>query len=74
MEMVDTLFVNMREQLIQGHRIEIRGFGVLSVKDTTPKPAARNPRTGERLFIPARRKAHFKPGKQLKQALHKPSG
>ena len=67
----DALFSNMREQLIEGHRIEIRGFGVLAVKNTPPKPTAHNPRTGERVFVPARRKALFKPGKQLKQALIK---
>ena len=70
LQMVDTLFEAMRETLIEGNRIEIRGFGVLEVKDTKPKPAARNPRTGEVVYVPARRKTHFKPGKQLKEALH----
>ena len=45
-KMVDSLFVAMRDSLIQGNRIEIRGFGVFQVKDTRPKPAARNPRWG----------------------------
>jgi len=71
LQMVDSLFEAMRETLIQGDRIEIRGFGVLEVKNTKPKPAARNPRTGEIVYVPARRKTHFKPGKQLKEALHK---
>ncbi len=70
LQMVDSLFETMRETLIEGNRIEIRGFGVLEVKDTKPKPAARNPRTGEVVYVPARRKTHFKPGKQLKEALH----
>jgi integration host factor subunit beta len=70
LQMVDSLFEAMRETLIEGDRIEIRGFGVLEVKDTKPKPAARNPRTGEIVYVPARRKTHFKPGKQLKEALH----
>ena len=69
-KMNDSLFEAMRENLIQGNRIEIRGFGVLEVKNTQPKPAARNPRTGEIVYVPARRKTHFKPGKQLKEALH----
>ena len=68
--MVDSLFVAMRDSLIQGNRIEIRGFGVFQVKDTRPKPAARNPRTGEIIYVPARRKTHFKPGRLLKEALH----
>ena len=67
---VDALFTAMRETLSQGNRIEIRGFGVFQVKDTKPKPAARNPRTGEIIYVPARRKTHFKPGLVLKRALH----
>jgi len=70
-KMVDSLFVAMRDSLIQGNRIEIRGFGVFQVKDTRPKPAARNPRTGEIIYVPARRKTHFKPGRLLKEALHR---
>ena len=69
-EMVDCLFAAMRDSLIRGQRIEIRGFGVFQVKDTRPKPAARNPRTGEVIYVPARRKTHFKPGRLLKEALH----
>jgi len=69
--MIDSLFTAMRETLIEGNRIEVRGFGALEVKDTKPKPAARNPRTGEVVHVPARRKTHFKPGKELKEALHR---
>jgi len=67
---VDALFSMMREELIQGNRIEIRGFGVLAVRTAKVKPAARNPRTGEVINVPPRRKTHFKPGKKLKVALH----
>ena len=70
--MVDALFTELREQLIAGNRIEVRGFGVLEVKATRPKPAARNPRTGEVVYVPARRKVQFKPGRLLKEAMHKP--
>jgi len=73
-KMVDSLFVAMRDSLIEGNRIEIRGFGVFQVKDTRPKPAARNPRTGEIIYVPARRKTHFKPGRLLKEALHQTRG
>lgn len=71
--MVQSLFDAMKDSLINGNRIEIRGFGVFQVKNTKPKPAARNPRTGEIIFVPARRKTHFKPGKELKERLHEPS-
>ena len=71
-QMVETIFDAMRESLIEGNRIEIRGFGVFQVKATRPKPAARNPRTGQVIYVPARRKTHFRPGKVLKNELHKP--
>jgi len=70
LKMVDALFETMCQSLIEGDRIEIRGFGVLLTKPTKPKPAARNPRTGEIIYVPARRKTHFKPGRLLKQAMH----
>lgn len=71
-EVVDTLFKAMRDSLVEGNRIEIRGFGVLGIKPTKPKPAARNPRTGEIVYVPARRKSYFKAGVLIKKSLHKP--
>lgn len=71
-ELVDTLFKAMRESLIQGSRIEIRGFGVLGVKDTKPKPAARNPQTGEIIYVPARKKSYFRAGVLIKKVLPQP--
>jgi integration host factor subunit beta len=53
-------------------RIELRGFGVFEVKKVRANPRARNPRTNESLFIPSRRKATFRPGKQLKDILLEP--
>ena len=70
-KMVDSMFVALREKLIAGDRIEIRGFGTLTVKDSQARPKARNPRTGEIIDVPARRKAVFKPGKELREALKK---
>ncbi|HEX9952910.1 MAG TPA: HU family DNA-binding protein [Rubricoccaceae bacterium] len=53
-------------------RIELRDFGVFEVKKTRAKPKARNPKTNETVFIPARRKTHFKPSKKLRSSLQKP--
>ena len=71
-KLVDSLFRAMGQSLVEGRKIEIRGFGVFEVKATKPKPAARNPRTGQIIYVPARRKTHFRPGKGLKQELHQP--
>ncbi len=53
-------------------RIEVRDFGVFEVKLTKSKPKARNPRTGETIYVPPRRKTHFKPSKLLKNFLQQP--
>ena len=68
----DSFFTAMRESLMEGNRIEIRGLDVWTVRQTNPKPNARNPRTGETIFVPARRKVHFKPGQVLKKVLSEP--
>ncbi len=69
---VDAFVASLSDALMRGHRIEIRDFGVWTVKTTRPKPEARNPKTGERVFVPARRKVAFKPGRILKMALSQP--
>jgi integration host factor subunit beta len=69
---VDALFHSLREIMESACpecRVEIRDFGVFEVKQTKAKPQARNPRTNELVYVPARRKTHFRPGKQLKEAL-----
>ena len=53
-------------------RIELRDFGVFEVKKTKAKPKARNPRTNETIFIPSRRKTHFRPSKRIKEVLQTP--
>lgn len=53
-------------------RIELRDFGVFEVKKTKAKPTARNPQTSEPVFVPSRRKTHFKPGKRIQNVLKTP--
>ncbi len=72
---VDAIFTVLREILAEANpevRIEIRDFGVFEVKKTKPKPKARNPRSGDIIYVPARRKTHFKAGKLLKDVLKVP--
>ncbi|MBL7074785.1 HU family DNA-binding protein [candidate division KSB1 bacterium] len=73
-KVVDGVFGVLRDIMSNADpdvRIEIRNFGVFEVKKTKPKPKARNPKTNEIIYVPARRKTHFKPGKLLKEALKK---
>ncbi len=64
---VETVFEAMKNALGRGDRIELRRFGVFSVK---PRKTGigRNPRTGEEVSIPPGKAVRFKPGKEL-QAL-----
>ena len=74
-KVVDGVFQALREFMTEANpevRIEIRDFGVFEVKKTKPKPKARNPKTGEIIYVPARRKTHFKAGKLLKETLKTP--
>ncbi len=74
-EPVNAVFDSVRELLSQDEpniRVEIRNFGVLQVKPTKAKPQARNPRTGEVVYVPARKKTHFKPGRILRSKLRQP--
>ena len=52
-------------------RIEIRNFGVFEIKPTKAKPRARNPRSNTEVYVPPRRKVHFKAGKILRDVLKK---
>ena len=72
---VNEVFTAIREILMTANpsaRIEIRDFGVLEVKPTKSKPKARNPKSGEIIYVPSRRKTHFKPSKLLKKFLSQP--
>ncbi len=71
----EAVFTALREIMMQADpelRIEVRDFGVFEVKLTKSKPKARNPRTGETIYVPPRRKTHFKPSKLLKIFLQQP--
>ncbi|MDH7514606.1 MAG: HU family DNA-binding protein [Bacteroidota bacterium] len=72
---VDTVLTAVRELLMTADpevRLEVRDFGVFEVKLTRAKPRARNPKTGAKVYVPPRRKTHFKPSKLLKSFLTQP--
>ncbi len=72
---VDTVLSSIRELLMSADpevRLEVRDFGVFEIKLTKAKPRARNPKTGDKVYVPPRRKTHFKPSKLLKAFLTTP--
>ena len=66
---VDTVFDSIKDALIRGEKIEIRGFGNFKPKNRKPRKA-RNPKTGEKVDVPQKRVLHFKVGKALRESMN----
>jgi integration host factor beta subunit len=66
---VETVFDSIKEALVKGEKIEIRGFGNFKLKTRKPRKA-RNPKTGERVDVPGKKVLHFKTGKALREAMN----
>ena len=56
----------MSEALVQGDRIEIRGFGSFALNYRPPR-VGRNPKSGEKVQVPEKYVPHFKAGKELRE-------
>ena len=66
---VDTVFLQMKDALQKGEKIEIRGFGSFTVRVRRAKEG-RNPKTGEKVSIPQKRIPFFKVGKELRELVN----
>src|SRR5215472_7637305 len=66
LEAVQMVFDGIRETLLDEGRIELRNFGVFEVKKRRARKA-RNPRTGEKVKVPARMVVTFKPGREMEE-------
>ncbi|MGQ9653178.1 MAG: HU family DNA-binding protein [Thermodesulfobacteriota bacterium] len=62
----NTIFQSLKEALVRGERIEIRGVGSIKVKEYSSY-TGRNPKTGEKILVRAKRLPVFKVGKELKE-------
>jgi len=65
---IDSVFGAITDALKNGDEVRLVGFGTFYVKDR-PESEGRNPRTKEKITIPAARQPKFKPGKSLKDEL-----
>lgn len=63
-EIVQKTFDAIIETLVMDGRIELRNFGVFEVKRRAPR-SARNPKTGDKVDVPAKYVVTFKPGKEM---------
>ena len=65
-EIVQKTFNAIVDTLVDDGRIELRNFGVFEVKKRAARKA-RNPRTGAKVFVPAKYVVTFKPGKEMEE-------
>ena len=70
---VETIFDSIVRALRSGDKIEIRGFGSFRTRQRKPR-VGRNPKTGERVEVPAKKIPFFKPSKELKDLVNTGGG
>src|SRR5579872_600089 len=66
---VETIFDSIVRSLRAGDKIEIRGFGSFRTRQRKPR-VGRNPKTGDRVDVPAKKIPFFKPSKELKDLVN----
>ena len=69
-EVIQGFLNEIIEELAKGNRLEFRDFGVFEPKEKA-KRVARNPRTGERVEVPAKTTVKFKVGRLMKKMIQK---
>ncbi len=67
-ESVQATLNTVRDSLKRGEKVVITGFGTFSVRKRAARPG-RNPKTGERITLAARKAPGFTPGKTLKKLI-----
>ena len=67
----DLFLEEIIETLLNKKSIEIRSFGSFFVKEIKEKKQARNPKTGEIIYVPKRNKIRFRASKRLKELINK---
>lgn len=66
---VNTFFDSVRDALLEGDRVEIRGFGSFKVKDYSGYKG-RNPKTGQSVEVSAKKLPVFRAGKELRELVN----
>ena len=66
---VQAVLDSIVESLKDGGKVELRGFGSFRLRERASRQG-RNPKTGERVFVPAKTVPYFKPGKDLKELIN----
>jgi integration host factor subunit beta len=68
---VDNFFKSIENALREKKSIELRSFGTFFIKEIKEKYSARNPKTGEVIYVPKKNKVRFRASKKFKKFLNK---
>ena len=66
-----SILKTLEKNLKEGKTIEIRSFGTFFKKEIKEKKTARNPKTGELIYVPKKNKIRFRASKELKKLINK---
>lgn len=68
---IDIFFNTIEKALKDKKSVELRGFGTFFLREIKEKHSARNPKTGELIYVPKKNKIRFKASKKLKDFINK---
>ena len=72
-ELIDLTFQELAASLAVGEQVKLSGFGNFDLRDKDERPG-RNPKTGKKIPISARRVVTFRPGEKLKARMEAYAG
>ncbi len=67
---IDLFFDSIKDALKNKNSVEIRGFGTFFSKEIKENFSARNPKTGELIYVPKKNKIRFRASKKLKEIIN----
>ena len=67
---IDNFCIDVEKALKEGGKVELRGFGTFFNKKIKDKYSARNPKTGELIYVPEKKKVRFRASKILKKFIN----
>ena len=67
---IDCFFESILSALKEKNSVELRGFGTFFVREIKEKYSARNPKTGELIYVPKKNRIRFKASKKFKEFIN----
>ena len=69
-QIIEIFSKSISDALIDGRNVELRDFGTFFLKKIKEKYSARNPKTGEIIYVPEKNKVRFRSSKKLKEFIN----